>query len=217
MEAWGGPSKTYKVLSDSNVGWHSGLSGLKSYLDSHRIAQCWFAYDGPVNPDYYRIPCKPLPTLFSVLPGRPQGAVPEQIQGPVFLASAELTGFDFGPEYLNPYNQFVNLRPMAVLQGEILRYDGTFHVRQVSALGHFAVGNALLWAGRPDQAFSELKTAAQLDPNFRWTHQDLEELYVKMKQPEEAMHEFQLETRIYRTVLPDFQRLNPPPQNPLGR
>jgi hypothetical protein len=215
-EAWGGPSKTYKLLADSNVGWQSGLTGLKSYLDSRGITQCWFAYDGPVNPNYYRIPCKPLPTLFSVLTGRPQGVVPEQIQGPVFLGSAELTGFDFGPEHLNPYNQFVNLPPTAVLEGEILRFDGTFHVTQISALSHFAVGNALLGGDHPDQAFRELKTAAQLDPNFRWTHQALEGLYVKMKQPEDARREFQLETRIYRTVLPDFQRLNPPPQDPLG-
>jgi hypothetical protein len=29
--------------------------------------------------------------------------------------------------------------------------------------------------------------------------------------------EFELETRVYRTVEPNFQKLSPPPQNPLGR
>jgi len=73
----------------------------------------------------------------------------------------------------------------------------------------------LLEAGHPEQALPELKAAAQFDPDFRRTHQDLEELYIQIKQPEEAMREFQLETRIYRTALPDFQRLGPPPRNQL--
>jgi len=54
-EIWGGPSNTYKVLADSNVGWEGGLKALQNYVSSRHITQCWFAYDGPVNPDYYHL------------------------------------------------------------------------------------------------------------------------------------------------------------------
>lgn len=86
-EAWGGPSKTYRVLADSNTGWHGGLRTLQGYLQRRNVTKCWFAYDGPVNPDYYHIPCSPLPTLMSYLTDRPQEMVPETIEGPVFIGS----------------------------------------------------------------------------------------------------------------------------------
>ncbi|HEU5352797.1 MAG TPA: glycosyltransferase family 39 protein [Terracidiphilus sp.] len=220
-EAFGGPSNTYKVVSDANVGWETGLKALQSNLNRRHITHCWFAFDAPNDPAYYHIPCTPLPSLFSLLAGGSQGVVPEEIQGPVFIGSNELTGFDFGPEDLNPYNQFVGMHPAAILRGEILEYDGNFQVPQVSALSHFVAAVHLLRSGRRDQrsldeAFLEAKTAAQLDPNFRPAHQMLENLYMQRKQPADALREYQAELRIYETVHPDFQKLKGPPGKPLG-
>jgi len=215
-EIWGGPPNTYKVLADSNVGWEGGLKGLREYLNNQHITQCWFAYDGPVDPDYYHIPCSPLPTLFSLLLGRNQQAVAEQVQGPVFVGSQELTGFDWGPEDMNPYAQFAEFRPKAVLQGEILVFDGTFKVPKISALSHFVLANKLLNGGHPDQAFLEAKTATALYPDFLPPHELLAALYAKAKQPDEALREYQTALHIYQTVHPEFQSPYLAPQNPLS-
>jgi hypothetical protein len=214
-EIWGGPSNTYKVLADSNVGWAGGLKGLREYINNHHITQCWLAYDGPVNPEYYHIPCAPLPTLFSFLLRRGQEAVPEQIQGPVFVGALELPGFDWGPDDMNPYEQFANVHPKTVLQGEILVFDGSFKVPEISALSHFIVATRMLQGGHPDQALLEAKTAAALYPEFLLPHELLAGLYAKGKQPDEALREYQTALHIYQTVHPEFQNPFFAPRNPL--
>ena len=44
MSFWGGPSKTYKFLTDSNTDWAQQLLAVKRYTDEHGIKECWFAY-----------------------------------------------------------------------------------------------------------------------------------------------------------------------------
>ncbi|HSE21834.1 MAG TPA: glycosyltransferase family 39 protein, partial [Pyrinomonadaceae bacterium] len=43
-ELWGGPSKTYKYLTDSNVDWAQQLKATKQYLDQRGVRDCWFVY-----------------------------------------------------------------------------------------------------------------------------------------------------------------------------
>jgi tetratricopeptide (TPR) repeat protein len=142
--------------------------------------------------------------------------VPERIDGPVFIGSNEMTGFDFGPDDLNPYNQFRSLHPSAVLQGEILEFDGAFDVKQVSALSHFVVGSHLLHQRQVDAALPEFKLAAQLDPEALLSHETLASLYAQKKQPDDATREYQTAVHIYQTVHPDFHFGKLPPQNPLA-
>jgi len=54
-EIWGGPTNTYKVLSDSNVDWGQGLKAMRWYVDQHQITDCSFAYfvSGAADPAYY--------------------------------------------------------------------------------------------------------------------------------------------------------------------
>ena len=56
-ELWGGPSKTYRVLTDSNVDWGQGLPAAKHYLETHPATPCWLAYFGSVDPAYYHLSC----------------------------------------------------------------------------------------------------------------------------------------------------------------
>src|SRR6266700_2223888 len=67
-ELWGGPSQTYKYLTDSNVDWAQQLKTTKQYLDGRGIKECWFAYfgQGVLEPHYYGIPSKPLLTADSL-------------------------------------------------------------------------------------------------------------------------------------------------------
>lgn len=215
-EAFGGPSNTYRLVSDANVGWEGGLKTLARYLNDRHITQCWLAFDGPNDPAYYHIPCKPLPTLFGVLVGRSQ-VVPSQIQGPVFLGSIELAGFDFGPDEMNPYHQFVNLRPTAIIADEILEYDGSFSMPEVAGVSHFGAANALMRQKKFDVALEECKRAAELDPQLIYPHEMLSALYAQRKQLNEAASEYQEALHIYQTVHPDYQVYNDPPVNPLGR
>ena len=214
-EAFGGPSNTYRVVSDANVGWEGGLKSLANYLSKHHITQCWFAFNGPNDPAYYHIPCKPLPTMFAVITGRSQ-VVPDQITGPVFIGSMELSGFDFGPDEMNPYQQFVRLRPAAVLAGEILEYDGSFQIPEIAGVSHFGAANVLMQRKQFDAAIEESKKAAELDPKLIYPHEILSALYAQRKQLDEAMGEYKVAMLIYQTVHPDYQVFNDAPVNPLS-
>lgn len=213
-EAFGGPSNTYRVLTDANVGWEGGLRTLAAYLNSHHVTQCWFAFDGPNNPDYYHIPCKPLPSMFAILTGRSQ-VVPDRIQGPVYIGSLLLSGFDFGPDEMNPYRQFVNLRPTAVIGGEILEYEGDFRIPEVAAVSHFGKANNLMQQKQFDAALQECKLAEELDPNLIYPHVILSGIYAQKKQQDEAENEYKTALHIYTTVHPDYQAYNDPPVDPM--
>jgi 4-amino-4-deoxy-L-arabinose transferase-like glycosyltransferase len=216
-EFWGGLSNTHKYLSDSNVGWAGGLKAMRAYIGQQHIEQCWFAYDGPVDPSYYAIPCSPLPTLFANIFGRPVQAVPEQIHGPVFISAQAMTGFDWGPAEMNVYSDFTTIRPAHVLQGEILVFNGTFDVPRISALSHYLMANRLWNTGRSDAALTEAKAAAALHPNFRPVHELLASIYARQNQKEQAIREYETAQNIYQTIQPEFQKLRPPPANPIAR
>ena len=42
--------------------------------------------------------------------------VPSSIEGPVLVSAGNLSGFEFGPGSLDPYEQFRQLRPTAVIE-----------------------------------------------------------------------------------------------------
>lgn len=127
-EIWGGPAETYKVLADSNLGWGSGLEATERFIQKRGIKDCWLAYAGTGDPEYYMIPCRPLPTFTSRLFGYGSQPVPPEISGPVFVSASLLSGIWSGPGSQNPYEQFNQARPVAVLRGEILVYEGRFSV-----------------------------------------------------------------------------------------
>src|SRR5260370_19644715 len=66
-ELWGGPSQTYKYLTDSNVDWAQQLKSTKPYLHGRAIKECSFAYfaQGGLETHNYGIPCSTLPTAES--------------------------------------------------------------------------------------------------------------------------------------------------------
>ena len=164
-EAWGGPTQTYKYLTDSNTDWGQQLIATKAYVDQHGIKDCWIAYFvAPyVLPEDYGIPCKRLPTPDSwwakeVLP------VPAVIHGPVFISAGDLNGFEFGASELNPYESFRAVKPAAFIQDGIFVYEGEFNVPKVAAVGHTLESIELLEEGNPDTALLEAQVAVELNP-----------------------------------------------------
>jgi hypothetical protein len=144
-EFWGGPSQTYRYLTDSNTDWAQQLLAVKRYTDEHGIKECWFAYfaDPFLLPRDYGIPCKPLPTPDTYFT-KVQRPVPVVIDGPVFLSAGTQTGFEYGSNALNPYRDFARLTPVASIQDGVEVYEGTFRVPLASALSYVAESSQLV-------------------------------------------------------------------------
>lgn len=60
----GGPERGYKILIDSNIDWGQDLKYLKEYMDKQGIDEVYFAYFGSVDPAYYGIKYRFLPSSF---------------------------------------------------------------------------------------------------------------------------------------------------------
>jgi 4-amino-4-deoxy-L-arabinose transferase-like glycosyltransferase len=211
-EAWGGPSQTWKVLADSNVGWSSGLKPLQQYIRQHGIQSCWLAYDGPVDLSYFHLPCKRLPTIFSLAFRVPQEPVPAQINGPIFIDSQPLSGFGYGPAEVGPYRGFAQLKPADEIQGEILVYNGSYSVPGIAALAHLAAARQAGTSGHPDLALAETQQAEALAPELLVTHESLIDLYVANHQPAEAQREYAAAMHLYNTLYSAY--VPQPPANP---
>jgi hypothetical protein len=124
--------------------------------DERNIQHCWFVYfgTGVIDYDYYKIPCKLLPTIESIWLGTLSEATPE-IDGPVFISAVNLTGFEFGPPPLNPYEQFKNLKPVDVIDSSVFVYDGHFEIPLAAALAHAQKADVFLAEKKLAEALAE--------------------------------------------------------------
>jgi hypothetical protein len=210
-ELWGGPRNTYKYLTDSNADWGQQLITVKRYLDARGVRNCWFAYfaDVVADPAYYGIPCKPLTTIASVWL-QPKIDVPAEIDGPVLISAGVLSGYEFGPGELNPYAQFQNLRPSAIIDDGIFVYDGHFKVPLASALNHITRAQQLEDAGRHEDAFAEVETAANLAPRSARVQAELGRRLLAMNRPAEARVAFQKALSLAQSVEPAYQQSRVP-------
>ena len=216
-EFFGGPNGTYRVLSDSNVGWGGGLNALHAYIVKRNIGDCWLAYFALPDPADFQIPCKRLPTFFSMLRDNgEQQAVPAQIHGPVFVSEQETAGSFDGPEEMNPYQQFAGMRPAHLVAGEILEFDGTFDVNKIAAVSQFVGAVALLRQHKVGEAVLAGERAVALDPSSLLAHEILSQAYTVNHQAQDAMREYQTALHLYETVHPEFQNTERPPVNPLA-
>ena len=215
-EIVGGPDNTHRMLSDANVGWGGGLKALSVYLREHHISECWFAYSAFSDPATFGIPCKRLPTFFTVLSDMgQQRPVPEKIEGPVFISSEETAGSLWGAEDMNPYQQFATMRPNHVVAGEILEFDGTFSIPRIAAVSHYvmAFGMSPAKSAAPD-SIAHAESAVALDPASLFAHEALLYAYAAHGRKDDALREYQAAMNIFNTVHPEFQADEFPPRNP---
>jgi hypothetical protein len=205
-ELWGGPSNTYRLLSDSNADWGEQLKWTKKYLDERGVKDCWFVYfaEGVAEPSYYGIPCKPLPTADSLWVNEGIEA-PASIDGPVLISASDLSGFEFGPGPLNPYEQFKQLKPTAVIGREVFVFDGHFDIPLASALGHVQNAQNLLAAGQAEQALAEAQGAVALAPDAVQTRMALGDVLAAAGRTDEARGEYEKALQLAKTIEPEFQ------------
>lgn len=205
-ELWGGPGHTYRHLSDSNADWGEQLKAVKKYLDGRGVKECWFVYfaEGVAEPVYYGIPCKPLPTI-NTLWLNEKIDVPASIDGPVLVSASNLSGFEFGPGSLNPYEQFKHLRPTAVIGHGVFVFDGRFEVPLASALSRVQKAQNLLADGQGEQALSEAQAATALAPEAVQTRMMLGDALAALGRHDEARAEYAKALSLAKTIEPEFQ------------
>ncbi len=168
-EAFGGSGRSYRLLSDSNVDWGQELKEVSAYLRAHPAnpgEECWFAYSLPTVPQAnYGIPCKPLPTGFALWIGAPQASVPQRITGRVLVGAMDVSGTMWGNGDMNPYRQFRDGRPEAMIGNTVLVYKGSFDVPLVAAQARYSGVTMLLRQGKGDEAIAEARAAAAMAPD----------------------------------------------------
>jgi 4-amino-4-deoxy-L-arabinose transferase-like glycosyltransferase len=205
-ELWGGPSQTYRYLTDSNSDWAQQLKSVKKYLDQRSVKDCWFLYfaEGVAEPTYYGIPCKPLPTV-STLWLNDQIDVPTSINGPVLISAGNLSGFEFGPGALDPYAQFKSLTPTAEIDHSVFVFDGNFELPLASALSRVQKAQNFAQNKQLEQALHEAQAAVALAPNAIQTNLALADVLVEMDQPQQARASYEKALQLAKTVEPEFQ------------
>lgn len=205
-ELWGGPSQTYKYLSDSNADWGQQLWAAKKYLNGRRVKNCWFAYfaDVVVEPAYYGVPCKPLTTIASVWL-QPSIIVPASVDGPVLISAGVLSGYEFGPGELNPYDQFQHIQPTAVIEDGLFVFDGHFEIPLAAALNHVTRAQLAVQGKHLDEALSEAQAAVALAPRSVQAQAELGDVLRQLNRPEESRQAFQKALNAAETIRPEFQ------------
>jgi len=205
-ELWGGPSQTYKLLSDSNSDWGQQLKSVKKYIDARGVKDCWFVYfaQGVVDFRSYGIPCKPLPTADSQWVAEDMD-VPPAVDGPVLISAGDLSGFEYGPGPLNPYAQFQDLKPTAVIDYGVFVFEGHFQIPLAAAKMHAQNAHKLIAAKQLDAALAEAQQAAWLAPDDAGTNQALGDALAALNRRDGARAAYWKALGIATTVEPEFQ------------
>ncbi len=205
-EAFGGPKNTWRYLSDSSADWAQQLHAVKRYTVEHHIQNCWFVYfgTGVIDYDYYHIPCKLLPTVESIWLGTLSDATPA-IDGPVFISAVNLTGFEFGPPPLNPYEQFKQLKPSAVIDSSVFVYEGKFKIPLASALAHAQRADAFLAQKNFTEALQQAQQAVSLAPDSARVNATMGRVLDAIGKREEARLYYATALHVARSTQPEFQ------------
>lgn len=205
-EAFGGPSRTYRVVTDANADWGQGLKWVKAYVDDNHLSNCWFAYNMPlVDPAYYKIGCKPLLSAIGSLGVGPKVAVPPSISGTILISATEAEGLLWGPDVLNPYEVFKQRRPDALIGNVVLVYSGTFDVPLLAAHSRVQAAYGLLQEHKMGEAIAEAQSAVRLAPDSAKINAALAQVLMAAGQKTEGQRALATAIHLARTIHPDFQ------------
>jgi hypothetical protein len=205
-EAFGGPKNVWRYVSDSSADWAQQLHAVKRYTDERHMQKCWFVYfgTGVIDYDYYKIPCKLLPTVESIWLGTLSDATPV-IDGPVFISAVNLTGFEFGPPPLNPYEQFKTLKAADALDSSVFVYEGRFEIPLAAALAHAQKAGVFLAGKRLPEALQEAQQAVVLAPDSAEVNAGMGKVLDALGRREDARPYYATALQLALTKQPRFQ------------
>ena len=129
---------------------------------------------------------------------------PAEIDGPVLISAANLSGFEYGPAELNPYEQFKSLTPTAVIAREVFVYD-ELAIPEAAAIGHAQRAQDLLTAKQLPEALAEAEQAVALWPNAVNPNVVLGDVLAAMGQSAEARASYEKALMLAQSVEPEFQ------------
>ena len=156
-----------------------------------------------VEPAYYGVPCNPLTTMASVWL-QPSIEVPASVDGPVLISAGVLSGYEFGPGELNPYDQFQHIRPTAVIEDGLFVFDGHFDIPLAAALNHVTRAQLAVQGKHLDEALSEAQAAVALAPRSVQAQAELGDVLRQLNRPEESRQAFQKALDAAETIQPEF-------------
>jgi hypothetical protein len=190
-EAFGGSSRSYRLLSDSNVDWGQQLKEVNVYLKQRNIRDCWMAYSFPGSAaTYYGVPCKALPTGISLWTEQPQQIIPSTISGTLLISTTDSSGVIWGEGDANPYGRFQQGTPDGMIGHSILVYRGTYELPLAAAASHVSQIPTLVRAGKADAAVAEAQAAVNLAPGSAQMQARLGGALLSAHRPEEAEEAF---------------------------
>jgi tetratricopeptide (TPR) repeat protein len=193
-EAWSGPKETYRYLSDTNVDWGQGLIDEGEYLARHKITECWIAYNGTADLDYYGIPCRNrFPDYFT---SKRAVDVPRPVEGTLLISVFSFSGWASGPPELNPYAPLWHVKPVANLGGHTLVFQGRFDLPLLSAYSHSRMAQILAQQGHVDEALAAARSGMGMVPDDMYGHLTLAEILEQAKQFSEARLEYREAIRL---------------------
>jgi tetratricopeptide (TPR) repeat protein len=117
-----------------------------------------------------------------------------------------LSGYEFGPGQLNPYAQFQQLRPTAVIEDGVFVFDGHFEIPLAAALNHTTRAQLAVRANNLQDALSEAQAAAALAPHSLQAQAELGDVLRRLGRTEESRAAFQKALTSAETIGPEFQR-----------
>jgi len=185
-EIWGGPQKTYRYLSASNVDIGGGHIDEKNYLARNRITDCWIA---AFDLDYNGIPCKPFPGVSAFVSKR-FAVVPSPVEGTLLISTSQLSGMSWGPPELNAYGPLWHEKPVANLGGHTLIFQGRFDLPLLSASSHSSQAQILASQGHLEEALAEAHAAVEMAPERMQAHLTLAQVLIRAKQFPQARVEY---------------------------
>jgi hypothetical protein len=205
-EAFGGPKNVWRYVSDSSADWAQQLHAVKRYTDERHLQNCWFVYfgTGVIDFDYYKIPCKLLPTIESIWLGTLSDAT-ATIDGPVFISAVNLTGFEFGPPPLNPYEQFKTLKAADAIDSSVFVYEGRFEIPLAAALAHAQKADVFLAGKRLPEALQEAQQAVALAPDSAEVNAGMGKVLDALGRRKEARPYYATALQLALTKQPRFQ------------
>lgn len=205
-ELFGGPKEIHKYLSDSNTDWCQQLKGVKQYLDEKKIDSSWFAYFGQGVLEYkkYGINSRELITPDAGFMGDTFDTT-AVIDGTVLISAGVLSGFEFGPAPLNPYEQFKKISPVDVIDYSIFVYQGHFDMSYPAALAHINYANRFQRARDLVSALREARRAESLAPECAEVLATLGGALEANHDTNNAVIYFQKALAIAKRDRPDFQ------------
>jgi hypothetical protein len=102
------------------------------------------------------------------------------------VSTNEASGIGWGAGDLNPYGQFQERRPDAIIAGSVLVFKGNFDLPLAAAQSHAGLAASLLYQHKPVEALAETQTAAELAPDSPEMQTDLCRLLMMMGRKAEA-------------------------------